>query len=948
MGMQTTPPSPYAGPSRTDDTASHSSAQRAGVMARLHALFPTHGESSADAGQGNVARRRLRSQPKFLKVRILTWNMHDSLPKGDLEDILGPVYDHEDQSSPGVLPDLPLNAQHPYHLVVVAGQECPSVSGIPMALGAGFKLKDKERDKSKEKDTLGDPSRNGQSEVEKLKEEEDLRRRSRHLSLRRHSHQRLNEDDDNAASASSAAHDLLGGALHSQYGWTSMLEDWFCNGGHATAPTHPSQDDDSNAESGRSDEVPMSPKAKSTGDLNGRMQGAQKGPYELLVKERMMGIYLAIFIKRDIRDLVRGISKSSVTAGLIGGRVGNKGGVGISLNLSGTTLLFLNAHLAAHEGRIQTRLANLAKIKSELAVDTFLSPDDPRMMAEDLTDRFDFTFICGDLNFRLDITRLHADWLISRRGNFAQALAFDQLRKAMENGEAFVGFNEGLIDFPPTFKYDVLRSKRSRHRHSKRLSKSPMGDPAQHEKQLTEIEEHRQDTEDYKSDEEQEYDGEAASLASTNYTRYTTDNEDQQDRDRDDYFAASSSGRSNASSHNLTNKDWYNAAAHKAKTKWLTLLSTSVPHTPIGKWAKFKQSHSSISNSVNSNYEPPSSPSMPDSPPPAFRSTTFPPTPDQSESALSKESDSRHVTPSKSGNSMENGRLSAPLTIGGRTNSTKSTTKSEDKEDGGEAKFNYDSSYKQRVPSWCDRILWKSTVEPPLEPIEEDIEPTPVPPRNRMGSFLHVLRPASLRSRKDSIASVEQLTPTSPHYPDEVGTPRVSAQDINNDTQDSHDAPPTPRSRPLSHSKSIDFTALNDRPFMNRSKSHALLREERIRKPSLPSLPSLRSPTLPTSRPQEIQDLLSAGASPKELLPSPAPTTSLWRTLSFLPFLSRDAMSQSTPLDRPPTPESPPLPPPRKGDVVCLSYDTLDDMAMRRLQAKSDHRPVIGSYAIYV
>jgi hypothetical protein len=35
-----------------------------------------------------------------------------------------------------------------------------------------------------------------------------------------------------------------------------------------------------------------------------------------------------------------------VAAGLIGGRLGNKGGVGISLNLDGTTLLFLNAHLA--------------------------------------------------------------------------------------------------------------------------------------------------------------------------------------------------------------------------------------------------------------------------------------------------------------------------------------------------------------------------------------------------------------------------------------------------------------------------------------------------------------------------------------------------------------------------------------------------------------------------
>jgi hypothetical protein len=79
-----------------------------------------------------------------------------------------------------------------------------------------------------------------------------------------------------------------------------------------------------------------------------------------------------------------GVSKSAVAAGLIGGRVGNKGGVGVSLNISGTTFLFINAHLAgqfslfqsprchpltssfvstAHGGKQHHRLANLAKIK---------------------------------------------------------------------------------------------------------------------------------------------------------------------------------------------------------------------------------------------------------------------------------------------------------------------------------------------------------------------------------------------------------------------------------------------------------------------------------------------------------------------------------------------------------------------------------------------------------
>ena len=44
--------------------------------------------------------------------------------------------------------------------------------------------------------------------------------------------------------------------------------------------------------------------------------------------------------------------------------------------------------------------------------------------------------------------------------DYSQALEFDQLRKVMREGSAFVGFKEGVIDFPPTFKYDVLRTIR--------------------------------------------------------------------------------------------------------------------------------------------------------------------------------------------------------------------------------------------------------------------------------------------------------------------------------------------------------------------------------------------------------------------------------------------------------------------------------------------------------
>lgn len=181
------------------------------------------------------------------------------------------------------------------------------------------------------------------------------------------------------------------------------------------------------------------------------------GPYELVIKERMMGCYMAVYVWRGCKDRVRGASRSHVKSGLLAGRVGNKGGVGISLKLGTTRLLFVNAHLAAHEDKVALRLANVAKIKAALKVDSFLPASDPRSRLEDITEQFDHTFWFGDLNFRIDISRQHADWLMMNK-KYDQALAFDQLGKVLKEGDAFKGFKEAPINFPPTYKYDVLKT----------------------------------------------------------------------------------------------------------------------------------------------------------------------------------------------------------------------------------------------------------------------------------------------------------------------------------------------------------------------------------------------------------------------------------------------------------------------------------------------------------
>jgi hypothetical protein len=58
-------------------------------------------------------------------------------------------------------------------------------------------------------------------------------------------------------------------------------------------------------------------------------------------------------------------------------------------------------------------------------------------------------------SFRLNISRLHADWLV-RAKDYETALRFDQLRSVMDEPDSvFRGFREAPIKFGPTYKFDL-------------------------------------------------------------------------------------------------------------------------------------------------------------------------------------------------------------------------------------------------------------------------------------------------------------------------------------------------------------------------------------------------------------------------------------------------------------------------------------------------------------
>ncbi|KAF8905009.1 hypothetical protein CPB84DRAFT_627288 [Gymnopilus junonius] len=105
-------------------------AQRQTILTRLQSFFPRSPKTVDSATiYPEDAVRHENTSPlpssrdiglKYFKIKLLTWNMHDSLPKGELGELFGTVPPYSQPTTGhGIFPVLPNNSDHPYHLVVV-------------------------------------------------------------------------------------------------------------------------------------------------------------------------------------------------------------------------------------------------------------------------------------------------------------------------------------------------------------------------------------------------------------------------------------------------------------------------------------------------------------------------------------------------------------------------------------------------------------------------------------------------------------------------------------------------------------------------------------------------------------------------------------------------------------------------------------------------------------
>eukprot|EP01006_Ploeotia_vitrea_P022368 TRINITY_DN54770_c0_g1_i1.p2 TRINITY_DN54770_c0_g1~~TRINITY_DN54770_c0_g1_i1.p2 ORF type:complete len:269 (+),score=24.75 TRINITY_DN54770_c0_g1_i1:339-1145(+) len=184
-----------------------------------------------------------------------------------------------------------------------------------------------------------------------------------------------------------------------------------------------------------------------------------------------MAIHIVGFARDDVYPYIKDAAADSVTTGLLNGKIGNKGGVGISFLLCNTSFLFVNCHFTAHQDNVQYRNADFQKIAANLTnrtskqIATNSSPTNSESQKKQkdekrtVIDRFDVVFWSGDLNYRIDGTHHMITVLLKDEGYRDVLLKNDQLTREKDKGRIFVGFSEGHIDFRPTYKYHKVNGE---------------------------------------------------------------------------------------------------------------------------------------------------------------------------------------------------------------------------------------------------------------------------------------------------------------------------------------------------------------------------------------------------------------------------------------------------------------------------------------------------------
>uniref|UniRef100_A0A3Q1BUS0 Inositol polyphosphate-related phosphatase domain-containing protein n=1 Tax=Amphiprion ocellaris TaxID=80972 RepID=A0A3Q1BUS0_AMPOC len=159
---------------------------------------------------------------------------------------------------------------------------------------------------------------------------------------------------------------------------------------------------------------------------------------------RMQGLLLLVFAKQIHLPFIRNIQTTYTRTGIFG-YWGNKGGVSVRFSFYGHMVCFLNCHLAAHMNYSLQRVDEFEYILEAQDFDLY---DTPQIRDHKVV------FWFGDLNFRIADHGLHFLRSSINSGRLNLLWNKDQLIMMKKKEPFLQEFEEGPLDFKPTYKFD--------------------------------------------------------------------------------------------------------------------------------------------------------------------------------------------------------------------------------------------------------------------------------------------------------------------------------------------------------------------------------------------------------------------------------------------------------------------------------------------------------------
>ncbi|CAB4412155.1 unnamed protein product [Rhizophagus irregularis] len=213
--------------------------------------------------------------------------------------------------------------------------------------------------------------------------------------------------------------------------------------------------------------------------------------YWKIMSKKLVGILLIVLVKKEHAPYIKDIRTDYAGIGIMG-VMGNKGGVAIRFRFYDSYLCFMDCHLAADPNGLERRNQDymdlcqrmtfpintenystlygwvgdyippyaknaVAGIGGMVGITGMMTPNENIVGAGQVMPIFDNDHLIwmGDLNYRIEkIPELEVKSMLENN-EMEILLNYDQLnRERRILKQAFAGFEEGPITFPPTYKYD--------------------------------------------------------------------------------------------------------------------------------------------------------------------------------------------------------------------------------------------------------------------------------------------------------------------------------------------------------------------------------------------------------------------------------------------------------------------------------------------------------------